>query len=67
MEIKVKNCKECPFSDAVFKNEILQFANCLAPVEIHVEYDIDQFYMDYTSPEWCPLKKYKNVNIKYDE
>lgn len=70
MEIKVKNCRECPFSDAIFEDggrHNLKFANCLAPVEIHVDYEIDEFYKNYTSPEWCPLKKYKTVNIIYDE
>lgn len=53
VEIKVKNCKNCPFSTyEVFENN----ATCYAPVQIHTgNYNITSYYKNYKKPKWCPL------------
>ena len=60
IEIKVKNCKNCPFSVADFQNN--QY-NCFAPIELNVigntlpnrKYNIKTHWKKYSKPKWCPL------------
>ena len=49
VEIKVKNCKNCPFSTyEVFENN----ATCYAPVQIHTgNYNITSYYKNYKKPK----------------
>lgn len=55
-EIKVKNCKHCPFSQAETNFEGIKFYMCFAPVQIHKgKYDIKSYYESYKKPNWCPL------------
>jgi hypothetical protein len=53
IEIKVKNCRNCPFSTyEVLENN----ATCYAPVEIHTgKYNITSYYKNHKRPKWCPL------------
>ena len=55
-EIKVKNCRSCPFSTAEKDFEGVKIYNCFAPVQIHKgRYNIESYYKSYKKPEWCPL------------
>ena len=56
-ELVVTKCKECPFSSVEKIDELISHADCLAPVEIHYKYNIDNYYKNNTLPTWCPLKK----------
>ena len=59
IKIKVKNCRNCPFSD-FWPTSAGGYANCLAPTQIHGgDYIIDTYYKQGKSPKWCPLKKNK--------
>lgn len=58
--INVKNCRDCPFSEATIGNkDEVQWANCMFPGEAHANYKIDSYYENYKVPKWCPLKKDK--------
>lgn len=53
IEIKVKNCKNCPFSQYEFFKDN---ATCYAPVQIHTDnYNIGSYFKNYKRPKWCPL------------
>lgn len=60
IKIIVKNCRNCPFSEANFQNN--QF-NCFAPIELNIEngiltdwkYNIKSYWKKYSKPKWCPL------------
>ncbi len=65
MEIVVKNCKNCPFAEYDLNDDLkTSYANCLAPVKIHDKYNIDSYYKNYKSPNWCPLKS-NDLIIKF--
>ena len=65
VEIKVKNCRNCPFSEAVMgEHEKVEYANCLAPSQIHVHYKIDSYYINRKSPKWCPLNNTQLIITK---
>lgn len=53
IEIKIKNCKNCPFSQyEFFKDNGI----CYAPEKIHTgNYNITNYYKNYKRPKWCPL------------
>lgn len=62
-KIIVKNCKNCPFSTYYFFKD---YANCLAPTQIHEgKYNITSYYKSYKSPKWCPLNNIELI-IKKD-
>jgi hypothetical protein len=63
-ELIVKNCKSCPFAHYEQVDELIGHANCLAPVEIHYKYNIDGYYKNYKSPNWCPIKQ-NDLLIKF--
>lgn len=51
--MKVKNCKNCPFSQYEFFKDC---GTCFAPVEIHTgKYNITSYYKNHKRPKWCPL------------
>mgnify|MGYP003402537912 FL=1 len=57
VEIKVKNCRNCPFSVAKFQEGKIIYVNCYAPTQIHKGYyKIDSYYKNYKLPKFCPLK-----------
>lgn len=57
IEIKVKNCRNCPFPTVEFgDNRKIHYATCYAPTQIHKEhYNINSYYKNYKRPKWCPL------------
>ena len=74
IEIKVKNCRKCPFVEAEFDGEdfdgkmILKHANCYAPVNLKSSeeiwiYKVDSYWKSYKIPKFCPLKD-KELIIK---
>jgi len=53
VEIKVKNCKNCPFSIYKITEDDI---TCYAPEKIHTgNYNITNYYKNYKRPKWCPL------------
>ena len=55
-EIKVKNCRKCPFSTIEVGIGNVKTYDCFAPVQIHKgKYDIKAYYESYKKPNWCPL------------
>ena len=57
IEIKVKNCRNCPFVMAEFQGKKIIYADCYAPAQIHKGYyKIDSYYKSYKLPKFCPLK-----------
>lgn len=57
VEIKVKNCRNCPFSEVVNIGYDQKSYSCLAPAQIHKGYyKIDSYYKNYKLPKFCPLK-----------
>jgi hypothetical protein len=61
VKIEVKNCKGCPFADYNKLSENNDYANCLAPYEIHVKYNITSYYKNYKKPKWCALNNTKLI------
>ena len=56
IEIKVKNCRKCPFSTVENVGYDQLWYNCIAPVQIHKgKYDIKAYYKSHKRPKWCPL------------
>ena len=58
VEIKVKNCKTCPFSECTYEgfSKKAFTASCYAPVEVHTgKYNVKSHYNRGTSPKFCPL------------
>ena len=67
MTITVKNCRSCPFVEHSFHGNVgPKHANCMAPVQIHVKYNVDSYFKNYKSPKWCPLKN-KNLLIIHEK
>lgn len=66
MTIQVKNCRNCPFSEATIDTdgETILYAECYAPVQVHDKYKIDSYYRDFKTPKWCPLYK-GNLSIEH--
>lgn len=67
MNIKVTNCKNCPFSEYGITLNNNDYANCLFPSMLgtnHI-YKIDSYYKNYKSPKWCPLKKVNSLTIEH--
>lgn len=62
VEIKVKNCRNCPWMEATWGDRKLQYANCLHPTT--TKYKIDSYWKNWKSPEWCELKK-EDITISY--
>lgn len=55
-EIKVKNCRNCPFSEVTNMGYDQIIFSCLAPTQIHKgHYNINSYYRNYKRPKWCPL------------
>ncbi len=56
LEIKVKNCRTCPFSTVEVGIDVRTY-ECIAPAQIHKGYyKIDSYYKNYKLPKFCPLK-----------
>ena len=60
MIIKVKNCRNCPFASVDYEgeksNDAFLFADCLHPSEKKEKLNIDSYWKNYKTPNWCPLK-----------
>ena len=64
IEIKVKNCRKCPFSSVENVGYDQLYYNCIAPVQIYEgKYDIKAYYKSHKRPKWCPLND-KELIIK---
>lgn len=60
VEIKVKNCRTCPFSDTVFAdgNIGVNYSHCLAPAPLPSAGQIDSYWKYYKVSPNCPLKSF---------
>lgn len=66
VKIEVKNCKNCVFVEVEKLQELDKCSYfCLAPGQVHSGiYDIEYYFNNYKSPNWCPLKK-QSLKIEF--